>query len=92
MCIRDRYTVVCICITKHFVMTKVFAQGNTFLSKYIFTIAQVIEKHRKCQLPAFIVSINFDTVNWNRAQAILAKKWIPQHLIRVIQSLCGKKY
>ena len=54
------------------------------------TVAQVIEKHRECQLPTYITVVNFmkafDRVNRGRVWAVMAKKPIPKHLIRAIQS------
>ena len=67
-----------------------FRKGRSCLD-CIFTIAQLIEKRREYQLPTYIAFIDFekafDRVNRSKLWAVMARKGIPQHQIRAIQSL-----
>lgn len=57
----------------------------------IFTINQIIEKHREHNLPTYIIFIDyekaFDNVCRNKLWIIMKQKGIPQHLISAIKSL-----
>ena len=57
----------------------------------VFSVCQIIEKHREYNLPTFMAFIDyekaFDRVNRCTLWDILETYGIPQHLIRSIQSL-----
>jgi hypothetical protein len=57
----------------------------------IFSVSQIIEKHREYNIPTYIAFIDlekaFDTVNRAKVWEILQNKGIPRRLIRTVQSM-----
>jgi hypothetical protein len=57
----------------------------------IFSVSQIIEKHRAYNVPTYIVFVDiekaFDTVNRAKLWEILQNKDIPRHLIKTVQSM-----
>jgi hypothetical protein len=58
----------------------------------IFSVSQIIEKHREYNIPTYIDFIGlekaFGTVNRAKIWEILQNKGIPRHLIITVQSMC----
>jgi hypothetical protein len=58
----------------------------------MFILQQVFEKRREFSLQTHVAFIDFekafDKVNRNKLWTIMEEQGYPQHLIRVIQSLC----
>jgi hypothetical protein len=57
----------------------------------IFSVSQIIEKHREYNIPTYIAFIDlekaFDTVNRAKLWEILQNKGIQRYLIRTVQSM-----